>query len=232
MFAAGPATIAATRFHVAARQYASGPSASSRSSRLLRATEAAVRRELPLVHELDGAPGRESRAASWSPAASAPRRRFAAPPSSGASARIRPEPDVDVDGRRAMHPGDLHEASERDRADPVLDPVPRRLPDRRREADVEAPRAHPEHEGHHEVPELVHEDQHPEAQDRDEDRHAGCNPIAASLRASSSAAIRSSRSRAGAPSTRASVSSTTAAMSRKPIRRSRNAATATSLAAL
>ena len=37
MFAAGPAAIAATRFQVGARQYAVGPSASSMSSRLLRA---------------------------------------------------------------------------------------------------------------------------------------------------------------------------------------------------
>ena len=50
--------------------------------------------------------------------------------------------------------------------------------------------------------ELVDEDQQAEADDRDEDGHAGCSPRAASRRASSSAATRSSRSRAGAPSTR------------------------------
>ena len=52
MFATGPAAIAATRFHVAARQYAFGPSASSRSSRLLRAADAACGRDLSLVDEL------------------------------------------------------------------------------------------------------------------------------------------------------------------------------------
>ena len=54
------------------------------------------------------------------------------------------------------------------------------------------------------------EDQQAEADDRDEDGHAGCSSRAASRRASASAATRSSRSRAAAPSTRASVSSTTA----------------------
>ena len=39
------------------------------------------------------------------------------------------EARVDVDRRRAVHARDLHEAAERDRPDPVLDPVPGRLED-------------------------------------------------------------------------------------------------------
>ncbi len=84
-----------------------------------------------------------------------------------------PEPHVDVTGVRAVHPRDLHEAAERDGADAVLDPVARALPDRRREADVEAPRPHPEAERHEEVAELVDEDQHTQADDGDDDGHAG-----------------------------------------------------------
>ena len=52
MFAAGPAAIAATRFQVGARQYAFGPRASSRSSRLLRGGRLGARLELLLVDEL------------------------------------------------------------------------------------------------------------------------------------------------------------------------------------
>src|SRR5439155_1134909 len=55
---------------------------------------------------------------------------------------------------------------------------------------------------------------------------------AAKRRASASASARSSRSRAGPPSTVARTCSTVAAMSRKPVRPSRKAPTATSFAAL
>ena len=83
---------------------------------------------------------------------------------------------VDVRRRRAVHSGDLHEAAERDRSDAVLDAVAGVLPDRRREPDVEPPRPHAEHERDDEVAQLVHEDQHAEAHDRDEDGHAGWQP--------------------------------------------------------
>ena len=66
---------------------------------------------------------------------------------------------VHVDRRGPVHPGDLHEAPERNRADAVLDPPARRLPDRGREPDVEPPRAHAQDERHREVAELVDEDE-------------------------------------------------------------------------
>ena len=63
---------------------------------------------------------------------------------------------------------------------PYSIPFRRRLHDRGREADVELARAHPQRERDDEVPELVDEDQQAEPDDRDEDRHAGCSPFAAS----------------------------------------------------
>ena len=69
-----------------------------------------------------------------------------------------------------------HEAAERDRADPVLDAVSRRLRDRGREADVEATRPEPDGQRGEEVPRLVDEDQEREAEDRDEDAHAAAKP--------------------------------------------------------
>ena len=65
------------------------------------------------------------------------------------------EVHVDVGRRRPVHPGDLHVAAQRDRADPVLDSVPVRLHERGREADVEPPRAHPDGAGGEEVAGLV-----------------------------------------------------------------------------
>ena len=141
------------------------------------------------------------------------------------------EVQVDVGRRRPVHPGDLHVAAERDHPEPVLDAVVHPLHQRRREADVEAPRPHPDGERGEEVPGLVDQDQERKPGDGDGDGHAG-TPRSASRRASASASTRSSRSRAGAPSTSASASSTAAAMPRNGRRPSRNAATATSLAAL
>ena len=142
------------------------------------------------------------------------------------------EDGVDVARRGPVHARDLHEAAERDHPDPVLDPVPGALDRRRWEADVELPRAHPQRNRGDEVAELVHEDEQPEPDDRDEDRHAATSPRSAARRASASAATRSSRSRAGAPSTCSSAAATVSAISGNRIRPSRNAATATSLAAL
>ena len=78
MLAAGPAAIAVTRFHVGARQYASGPSASFRSSSARRA-EASVAGVSSRSSTSSPSTRSESRAASWSPAASAFRSRPAAP---------------------------------------------------------------------------------------------------------------------------------------------------------
>jgi hypothetical protein len=65
---------------------------------------------------------------------------------------------VEVAGGRLVHPRDLHVAAQRDRADPVLDPPPRALQERRREEDVEAARTHAHGERDEEVPGLVDED--------------------------------------------------------------------------
>src|SRR5207245_9948956 len=134
--------------------------------------------------------------------------------------------------RRPVHSRDLHVAPERDRADAVLDSLSFRLHERRREADVEAPRAHPDRAGGEKVARLVHEHEQGETEDRDPDAHATGSPRSASRRAAASAASRSARSRAGLPSTAASVSSTVSAIPRKGRRPSRKAATATSFAAL
>src|SRR5437763_9359547 len=146
--------------------------------------------------------------------------------------RDRPaEVHVRVRGRRTVHPRDLHVAAERDRPEAVLDPVPVPLDERRREADVAAARVHPDRAGGEEVAGLVDEDEEAEAEDRD-DGHAGWSPRSATRRAAASASTRSARSRAGAPSAAARASSTTSALPRKGSRPSRNAATATSFAAL
>src|SRR5262249_4053902 len=128
----------------------------------------------------------------------------------------------------AVHARDLDVASERDRADPVLDAAADALDHGRREADVELPRPHADGLGREEVARLVDEDQEREAEDRRAEAHAtGTRP-----RARRSASTRPPRSRAGEPSTRSRTSPTAAATSRKPIRPSRNAWTATSFAAL
>ena len=54
------------------------------------------------------------------------------------------EVDVEVAGRGPVHARDLDVAAQRDRPDPVLDPVARGLRERRREADVELARVHPD----------------------------------------------------------------------------------------
>ena len=82
------------------------------------------------------------------------------------------------------------------------------------------------------MPELVDEDQESEPDDGDEDRHASTSLRSASRRASASAVTRSARSRAGDPSTASRAPATVSAISRNPIRPSRNASTATSFAAL
>ena len=82
------------------------------------------------------------------------------------------------------------------------------------------------------MPQLVDEHEQAEPQDRDEDRHAGDQPSlggAARLGVGRDELVEIT---AGAPSTRSSASATVAAISENPIRPSRNAATATSLAAL
>src|SRR5581483_873094 len=130
-----------------------------------------------------------------------------------------------VTRRRPVHPRDLHVAAEREDADAVLDVPANLLHDRRPEAEVELARRHSDRARGEEVPCFVNEHQQREPDDRRYETHT------ASL-ARRSASRSSSRSRAGAPSTSASTLSTSAAMSRKPMRPSRNAATATSFAAL
>src|SRR5207244_6280733 len=146
--------------------------------------------------------------------------------------RRRPEEHVEIRRRRTVHPRDLHVAAERDRTDPVLDPLPPHLHERGREADVEPARTHPDYARDEEVSRLVQQDQNGQPDDGDGHVHAGARLLSASARAPASASTRSSRSRGGAPSTAASVSSTTSAMPRNGSRPSRNAATAISFAAL
>src|SRR5581483_9468432 len=110
-----------------------------------------------------------------------------------------------------------------------LHPVPDPLDERRPETEVELARRHPYRSRHEEVTGFVDQHEHGEAEDRDGEAH---DERGTSSRARRSASTSSSRSRAGAPSTCASTSSTAPAMSRKPMRPSRNACTATSFAAL
>ena len=68
---------------------------------------------------------------------------------------------------RPLHPGDTHVAAERDRPDPVLDPVPADGDERGREADVKGTRLHPDEPRDREVAQLVQEDERCEAEDDD-----------------------------------------------------------------
>src|SRR5579862_335142 len=142
------------------------------------------------------------------------------------------EENLQISRRGTVHARDTHEPAERDHADPVLDPAVPDLREGRREADVEAPRPHPDGERDAEVTELVEEDEQDEATDDDDPGHAAASAPVAVLRAAASASSRSSRSRTSAPVAAASVSRTTSGIARNGNRPSRNAATATSFAAL
>src|SRR5205823_4855579 len=144
----------------------------------------------------------------------------------------RPEACVQVGRRRPVHPRDLDVASERDGAESVLDSVVRRLHERGRKADIEAPWLHADCTGGEEMACLVDHHQEAEPDNRDQDAHAVAAVLSASRRASASASKSSLSSRAGAPSTDANVSSTVSAIPRNGSRPSRKAATATSFAAL
>src|SRR5581483_3448186 len=133
---------------------------------------------------------------------------------------------VDVASGGTVHPGDPDEAAERDHPDAVLDPVAAHLEERRREADVEAPRPHADRERDEEMAELVQEHEQEEADADDEPRHATGSLPPASERARASASTRSSRSRAGAPSTRSRTCSTSSAMPRNGSLPPRNASPA------
>ena len=159
-------------------------------------------------------------------------------PSQGASFDRAAEVDVEVAGRRPVHPRDLHVAPERDRADAVLDSAALPLRERGREEDVELPRPHLDRERGEEVPGLVDEDQEGEAPDGDCDVH-GCGLVNQFPRARrrNAPGLGVHRGQLGEVRRRhavdrASVRSTTPAMPRKGSSPSRKAATATSLAAL
>ena len=123
------------------------------------------------------------------------------------------------------HPRDLHEAAERDRTDAVLRVAEAALEDGGREPEVEAKRAHPRGFRRGEMAELVHGDEQEQAADGDGDAHAAATPApAAAERALRSASSTCSSDSTGSGGTWASASSTTPAMSRKPMRPSRNAA--------
>ncbi len=131
-----------------------------------------------------------------------------------------------------VHAGKLDHAAKRDHPDRVVDAVAPNLGEGRREADVEAPRAHPDRARHPEVPQLVHEDEQHEACDHDQVGHAAASAPSASARAARSASTRSSRSRTASVPAVVSVSPTTSGIPRNGSRPARNAATATSFAAL
>ena len=88
-----------------------------------------------------------------------------------------------------MHARNRHEASERDRADPVLDALAGGLRDRGWKADVEPARTEADGQRGEEVPGLVHEDEEREAEDRDEETHAVANLPCARRLACMSASI-------------------------------------------
>src|SRR6058998_2327126 len=95
---------------------------------------------------------------------------------------------------RPVHARDAYEASERDRPHSVLDALPLDLDDRRREAEVEAPRAQADRERGEEVTGLVHEDEEAQPHDRDEEIHAATNLPSVIPRTCASTTFSSSKS--------------------------------------
>src|SRR5437868_4392941 len=78
------------------------------------------------------------------------------------------EPAAEVAPRRSIHARDLDVAAERDQPNAVLDAAAADTRERRREAQVELPRPHPDRERREEMPRLVDQDQERQAADRDE----------------------------------------------------------------
>ena len=218
MFAAGPATITATRFHVRARQYASGPSASSEVVEALlggRGRGCGERtRPAATAQHVAASPARGVEVAG-SPARGAAAR--AAPTSAGASCeraarsarRRRPAPGGACRGSSRSRRAGSRRCRTRSRCGSSS-----RSPagTRRRTAAAACPSASDAEE----VAQLVHEDQEPEADDRDEDGHAGCQPPArrAAAPRRRPRRARPGRARARRRPRRASPS-TTSAMPRK-----------------
>ncbi len=148
-------------------------------------------------------------------------------------AERRLEEHLQIARGRPVHPGKLNHSAERDQPDAVFDAVAPDLEESRREADVEAPRPHADCARDREVPELVQEDEHDETRCGDEIRgHAAASAPSAISRAARSASTRSSTSLTASVPAAASVSSTTSGMPRNGSCPARNAATATSFAAL
>src|SRR5439155_15945295 len=144
----------------------------------------------------------------------------------------RRELHVQVGRSRTVHARDLHVAAEWDRSNPVFDAVAHHLHQRRRETEVKAARPHANATRNEEVAGLVQEDQKRKTEDGDEDAHATLSASPTWRRAASSAVTSSSRSRAADPSVAASPSATAPPIPRNGRRPARNAATATSFAAL
>ena len=175
----------------------------------------------------------ESRAASWSPAASAPRRRRSAADSAGASSTARPSPRSTSTARRAGasrgSSRSRRAGSRRCRTRCRCASSSRSPAGSRCRTAAAASRATSDTR---KCPSSWTRIRKP----RPTIETKIVMPAAASARRGAAPPRRPRRGRRGrargAPSTRASVSSTTAAMSRNPMRPSRNAATATSLAAL
>ena len=199
MFAAGPAAIATRRRHVAAFQYASGPSPSRSSVSPFSADASAAARPSPRA-----APPRGRRARRARLQVVAVERSLDAVDGPG-ERRVPPPPRARSDApRRAGSVGACRGSSRSRRAgSPRCRTRSRfasssrsRAGNRRRTS-----RSQADGERGEEVPRLVDEDEQREAEDRDEDAHTGANLRSVRRRASSSASTSSPRSRAGAPST-------------------------------
>ena len=153
-FAPGPAKMTATRFQVFARQYASGASA---SPMLAETALGGLERDGRQTRLVDlGGQARDGVARALVVALLEARAQLVhRTPERWVLLDRSSEVDGQIPGRGAVHARNLHVAAERDRADAVLDPVPLRLHERRREAEVELARVHPDAAGDEEVTGLV-----------------------------------------------------------------------------
>ena len=238
-FVAGPAKMTAMRFHVGARQYASGASASSSSVRPFSALRRAGSRELGALRSRARASASAARRRRGRRARARARRALDGGASHGASSSAPAEVDVDVAGRRPVHARDLHVAAERDRRRcRTRCRSASHFDERRREEEVELPRPHPDGARGEEVPHLVDEDQEREPADRD--RRGSCRETSSRV---SAAAVRAGRRRRSRPARRGLAPGAPSTRGERPLddlgdaeeaaaSPSRNAATATSFAAL
>ena len=235
-FVAGPAKITAIALPGGAASRRRRESASSTSLKPLSATlraaseSSAWRDSLGEVGDAAAAARSRSSVERAAPPAPPPPRATAPPWRAGRSA-------LDVAGRRPVHPRDLHVAAERDRADPVLDPVAASLRERGREEDVELARPHLTASAAKKCPASWMRIEEGQAGDGDGDVHGwsrtSSRVSAAAVRRAAASASRARRGRGAARSRAAPASARPRRRCRGTAARpSRKAATATSFAAL